>query len=124
MNRKEVGTAFKKEAKAVQEALEALGGNECDALQIRVRLAPARSKRRKGCGWCGGLAWGRRRQPCRASHVAICVHGMCACVCVWQDKLAASGEAPLKVGDATVTVTSTMVTITKEPTKVRPRPRL
>lgn len=34
MNKKEVGTAFKKEAKAVQECLEQL--QECDALALKV----------------------------------------------------------------------------------------
>ncbi len=34
MNKKEVGTAFKKEAKAVTEGLERLG--ECDAMELKV----------------------------------------------------------------------------------------
>ncbi|KAJ9512986.1 hypothetical protein QJQ45_029195 [Haematococcus lacustris] len=68
--KKEVGTAFKKDAKAVTDCLEGLG--ECDAMELKA-------------------------------------------------KLEASGSAEVKAGDATYKVTASMVTITKEATKVNGR---
>lgn len=70
VNKKEVGVAFKKDAKAIGDALESM--SECDAMEMKASLE-------------------------------------------------ANGSAPLKVGNDTFTLTTQMVTITKEPTKLSGR---